>query len=354
MAERRAKRRRPWAQERTEARFPARRAAEKQAGAAARLERIFYILPRVFQEGGAILSDLAAELDVPKETVAKDLRELIERSYDHLAGLGDDIRITLEGDRVQVFTTGSFRRPVRLSLREAVCLGLGLRLAALSPSLACDERREALRTRLEESLASPSPPGSAPGDLLRRFEAPELEGDPMGAREILLRGATERKVCMLTYLKPGAPEPEERRIRPYTLAHAEGRWYVLAHCEVAGAVRAFRLDRVASVVLQDEAFETPEDFDASMHLGKNRVFHARDVLHARVRYSPVIARWLAERHEGQWDLDGGFLVHHEVADPQWIVRHVLQYAGEAELLEPEELRKQVREAASRIVLSTGA
>ncbi|MFC1575522.1 WYL domain-containing protein [Gemmatimonadota bacterium] len=38
----------------------------------------------------------------------------------------------------------------------------------------------------------------------------------------------------------------------------------------------------------------------------------------------------------------GFTVTHRVADPHWIVRHVLQYGAEAEVLTPEEVRGWVR------------
>ena len=34
--------------------------------------------------------------------------------------------------------------------------------------------------------------------------------------------------------------------------------------------------------------------------------------------------------------------HHHVADPQWILAHVLQYGPDAEIVEPEELRELVR------------
>ncbi len=40
---------------------------------------------------------------------------------------------------------------------------------------------------------------------------------------------------------------------------------------------------------------------------------------------------------------------HRAADPGWIVRHVLQYGAEAELLEPPAYRLMVRETAERLV-----
>ncbi len=62
-----------------------------------------------------------------------------------------------------------------------------------------------------------------------------------------------------------------------------------------------------------------------------------------VRYSPRIARWVAEREGKPLDEDGSLTLEHPVADDSWAVRHVLQYGPDAELLEPAELREKVRE-----------
>jgi predicted DNA-binding transcriptional regulator YafY len=51
--------------------------------------------------------------------------------------------------------------------------------------------------------------------------------------------------------------------------------------------------------------------------------------------------------------DGSVVLHHDVADPRWVVRHVLQYGGEAELVEPGELRERVARAA-RVVAERAA
>ena len=37
----------------------------------------------------------------------------------------------------------------------------------------------------------------------------------------------------------------------------------------------------------------------------------------------------------------------DVADPDWLVRHVLYFGSEARVVAPEEYRKVVREAVSR-------
>jgi predicted DNA-binding transcriptional regulator YafY len=60
-----------------------------------------------------------------------------------------------------------------------------------------------------------------------------------------------------------------------------------------------------------------------------------------IRYSPRIARWIAEREEGDQEEDGSFTVSHPLADDAWAVRHVLQYGPEAEVLAPWRIRERV-------------
>jgi predicted DNA-binding transcriptional regulator YafY len=67
----------------------------------------------------------------------------------------------------------------------------------------------------------------------------------------------------------------------------------------------------------------------------------------KVRYSPRIAQWIAEREEGETANDGSFVVDHPLADHDWAVRHVLQYGPEAEVLEPESVRAAVKVRLSR-------
>jgi predicted DNA-binding transcriptional regulator YafY len=60
-----------------------------------------------------------------------------------------------------------------------------------------------------------------------------------------------------------------------------------------------------------------------------------------VRYSPRIARWVAEREGVAAAEDGRLTLEHPVADESWAVRHVLQYGPDAEVVEPAELRAAI-------------
>jgi proteasome accessory factor C len=314
--------------------------------ASSRLERLLYVLPAACRDSGVPISELAEQLDVSEQTIVRDLGQVIERSYRLTAGSAGNLQITLTGTHVTVWTPDAFARPVRLSMREALALGIGLRMAALSPSGGEPDRREEIRRRLERHLAS------RPADThLRHFGAPALESDPEGVRETLALCARDRRPCRIRYLKPGSAEGQERDVHPYVLVHAEGRWYLLGHCPAAEDVRAFRLDRIAAIVdvgSEADGFEPPADFEPAEHFDGARVFRAPEESVATVRYSAAVARAIAEQREGEHLDDGGYLVRHRVADPAWLVRHVLEWGGDAEVVEPPELRRLVGDAAERV------
>ena len=175
-------------------------------------------------------------------------------------------------------------------------------------------------------------------DVLARIEAADLRPDPAGIREILSLALEAREECQIQYLKPGDEAPEDRTVRPYTMVHGEGAWYFLAWCTVSEGVRTFRFDRVLNAEPTGERFAAPGDFDPGAHVQGGRVFQADKKMEVKVRYSAKVARWIAEREALESSDDGSVTVTYQVADPHWIVRHVLSYGAEAEVLEPEVVR----------------
>lgn len=313
------------------------------------LERILYLLPAAGGEQGAGLEELAGALGVSREVVLDDLDEVGARAYYLRAGLGDDLRIYVQGGRVRVETTGEFRRPPKLSPGETLALGLGLRVvAAEAPA----DRRDALRElarRLEARLAALPPERLEAEIVLGDLEGPPEATAVTRARGALARAAAERRRCGFRYLKPGAEDVEPRALEPYVVIGDGGRWYALGRDPDRDEVRIFRLDRMLEVEALEERFEPPERFDVDAYLAGGRVFHAVDPDPARVRYSPTIARWFLERGEGEPREDGGVVAEHPAADPRWAVRHVLQYGTDAELVSPPPLRAEVAAAARNVV-----
>ena len=124
-------------------------------------------------------------------------------------------------------------------------------------------------------------------------------------------------------------------------------------------MRAFRVDRVLAASVLDETFDVPADFDVEEHLTGARVYRPNadvEEIEVQVRYAPAVARWIRERvaTDPSWAAglaeqdDGSVVATHRVADPAWLVGHVLQYGTDAEVLTPPEVRARVADVAARV------
>ncbi len=318
--------------------------------AAAQLRRLLYIIPAAGREGGTSYSELAEELGVDVATIDRDVRVLAEREAHLRAGeLGLlQIQGDLTGDHLAIDAPAAFSRPPRLNREELLALLLGLRSRTLLRRHPAPRQVEALARRLEEELSmGPSPDESEPepSQALPLEDASPPLTDAVVRDRALDAMEMERQVTF-RYLKPGKREVEDRRLHPFTVVHAEGAWYLLGRDPgvMGGApesdgdssvegLRAFRLDRILDLEVAEEGFRRPPEFDARSILGEGRVFFRGDpeeeLTSVPVRYSPRIARWIRERFDCEELEDGGVRVVHRVASRDWLVRHVLQYAGEA-------------------------
>jgi predicted DNA-binding transcriptional regulator YafY len=305
-----------------------------------RIQRILQLIPLAARDEGIGYDELADRLGIDRNDLERHLAELTDRTYYLDAGAVEDLQILLDDDRVRIWTAGPLRRPVRLAPGEAAALDLGLRILAAEreePELV--ERMRGLMERVAWTV---------PDDVLDRFAA---DGDPDSGdalRALIVDAARRRRRVRLLYLKPDAEAPEERSVDPYTVAYAEGRWYVVGHCPERDDVRVFRMDRVLEATPGDATFDPPADFDPADWITDGRVYSPGQEIEVVVRYSGRVAPWLLERGEGEVQEDGGVVVRHRVSDIGWIVRHVLKYGRDARVVEPEVVRRAVVEAVGRV------
>lgn len=316
---------------------PGARAAGPAAedGALGQLARLLHLIPAIADGEEHPLDEVARRAGIDRGTLQADLRALSER-YDDPGGFVEGVQIYLEPDRVAL-VANAFDRPMRLTRAELGALELGLLL--LRRQRPREEHRaiEGAAFRLRQAIA----------ELPAGWDGPERVGE-LGSdadlehfRALQLARRRRRRVRIL-YRKVGAARAGRRTVCPYALAFASGRWYLIARCEPEDAIRIFRLDRVEAVETLDQGFELPDSFAPGRYLENGRAFFAERPETLRVRYGPAIARWIAEREGQPLAADGSLTVDHPLADPEWAVRHVLQYGPDAEVLAPASVRAEIR------------
>jgi predicted DNA-binding transcriptional regulator YafY len=107
--------------------------------------------------------------------------------------------------------------------------------------------------------------GMTLGDLGNYISSTAL---PMSQRQVpifrnLVKGVIEKRSTKILYKGNKDKEPRSRVIRPYHLFECEGRWYCIAHCCQAEAIRTFVLWRIEKAELLEDTFRRPARFNDS-------------------------------------------------------------------------------------------
>ena len=243
---------------------------------------------------------------------------------------------TLVGEEVHVdkeLFGDAFRRPPRLTPLEARAIRLALEF--VGPMIAAEAHTplERVRRKLEETFG--------------RFdlkEAPEPQV-PSGEEQLittLQQAIIDHRLVEIEYVALGE-DPSVRLIEPHVLERRLPWWYVHSWDRTRDAQRSFRLDRMRRADLRDEGFEPRPGLEPS-ELSEART--------ARVLFTPAVARFRVER--GAVPLAKGYAVEEMlVGGPDWLVGEILSHRGEAEVLEPADLRSEVLARATRLRKALG-
>ncbi len=313
--------------------------------AAAQLRRILQLIPTLADDRDHPIDEVAARAGVTRGVLLRDLRSLADR-FDDPGGFVEGVSILIDQDQVSVHAS-HFHRPMRLTRHEVAALELGL--AMLRGERPPDEHGAIDRAR--ERLGQVAAEADQDEDALLRTAEPlgPDAGEP--EHRALIRSAIERsRKVRIDYQKAAELAAAVRMVCPYALVHSNGMWYLVAHCDGSG-FRFFRMDRVRAVEPTDERFERTEPIPADVSAG-GAMFRAEAAGSVTIRYSPRIARWIAEREGKELDAEGGLTMEHPCADADWAVRHVLQYGPDAEALAPPEIRDAVRSRLRAMVRAT--
>lgn len=311
-----------------------RRAAET---ASTQLRRLLQLIPRLADDAEHSIAEVARLAGTTPTAVLADLNALVER-YDLPAGWVDGVSIFVDDERVSV-RSNHFLRPMRLTMPELCALELGLLVKARESRGAERHAVDGALSRLRGAIAR-----LPANDRHEGLRAATVAGEDSAAVLTTMREAIRagRKV-RLTYRSGGAEASSERIVCPYGVAFASGAWYVIGSCDGGEGLRFYRVDRTECAEPLEDGFAHPEGFSLPDVLRDGRAFGAAGAGTMTVRYSPRVARWVAEREGQPLAPDGSLTLEHPVADDEWAMRHVLQYGPDAEVVAPARLRSALLE-----------
>jgi len=319
------------------------------------LSRLISVASYVMSRGEVALSELTEALGVSEKQLVTDLQVLFVCG-DMGAGWEDLIEAEWEHGTVRVRNAEPLRRALSLSAVESTALLAGL--AALEPAAGqAEDVLESARAKLLAAVAGPAEAvdlSTADGaQVPTRAEIAEATtADEMAARtadraeQVLaavhaaLRAdpGSEEASLTIRYSSSDRPGTSVRRIRPLRLETDGARSYLLAHCELAGAERRFRLDRIVELLPAGTPMSRPE-------VAHGEALAGRVDGEVWLRLGPA-GHWIAESFAAAElrDAEGEEAATYARLDSPVLaplVDAVLESAGAAEVLSPREARDTI-------------
>ena len=216
----------------------------------ARLRRLLVMVPWLLENPGSDLDETAERFGVTPSQITDDIDVL---GYCGLPGYGggDLIEATISGGAVTVRMAEYFARPLRLTLREGLTLLLAARAARQGGLLGAGSELDGAVAKLETLLGS-----DATSPVALDLDAPGAEH-----LDTLSDAIGGERVVTITYRSASKAEVTTRDVEPWAVRYATGAWYLQGWCRLAGAPRDFRLDRIRSAQVRDDAPTHPRNDD---------------------------------------------------------------------------------------------
>ena len=167
--------------------------------------------------------------------------------------------------------------------------------------------------------------------------------------QLLVEALLNRQSVFLRYRSPQDDATTCRTVHPHHLQHYMGSWVLLAWCTLRNQWRRFYLARMEAPALTSEAFPLrPAEEWQHLLNGAFGIFQAAETFPVTLRFTPDQARWIREQHwhpkqEMVFEGDGSLRLSLPMADLREIKQKVLQFGAGVEVLEPLQLRREIRE-----------
>jgi proteasome accessory factor BC len=283
------------------------------------------------------LAGLCEQLQVTEQELRQDIDVL---NVVNFGGGSYVLYAEVTGDQIDVDPEpygDNFARPARLLPLEAKALMAAIDL--IGPHLP-EGWLAGARQKIVDAL------GQDPAQ--EGLQITTAKGDDSEVARVVSGAIAARRMLEIEHYKEELDEFSERRVEPYKLMNGREGWYVHVWDPDKDDTRSFRLDRIRSARVLDESFEPRPGIEPDVQ-GWPRTGEVADSRIARVWMMPDRARWAREDKRVVEELeDGAVVIELPFAGHEYLAREILKEAGDAVVLEPDDARQAVLEAAEAL------
>lgn len=169
----------------------------------------------------------------------------------------------------------------------------------------------------------------------------------------LTEAILQQKTCRIEYHSFTDDTVKQFKIDPLRFFQRNGGLYVFIRSPSYGNIRILAVERIQCVSILDASFEYPKDFDPDALLDNAFGVYYDDPITVKVRFPADQARYIQER---RWSKDqkitrsknGSIILTMHTSGWYDVKRWILSFGPDAEVLEPVEMREELKEAAQEM------
>lgn len=319
------------------------------------MARIYAIDRRIRAGDCPNAAALAAELEVSRRTVERDLEVMRDR-------LGAPLDFDRRRCGYRYLDSRWQLPPVAFTGGELLAVFLGTRLLQQAAGTPYEEPVRSAIEKIRTLL-----PAGVTVDLgltgqVISFGVEPLRGDGVRVAEVFRALEEARRLhrtVSIRYYTASRDDTGERDVDPYHLHYKDGAWYLIAYCHRRRGVRTFALDRIEHLQATLRTFAPPVGFNVATYLADAWALEKGErATEVAVRFAPRQARYIRERvwHPSQRIeklRDGGLILRVTVSGLGELKRWILQWGAEAEVLEPADVRAAMASEAAALARCYG-
>ncbi len=188
------------------------------------------------------------------------------------------------------------------------------------------------------------------------FRLSEVSLDKRGERAFALLSSAERSSRSVRFkYRDKEGRSSSRTVDPYGFIINAGRVYCVAHDHTRNDKRTFAVDSVSEPRVLAKTFDRPNGFNVEAYAAASisGLLHSEETTEVRVRFASRVAKAAAAAHivadrKIAQRRDGSAEITYSVADVDELVRWVLGWGAQAEVLAPGAVRARIAALAEEV------
>ena len=155
-----------------------------------------------------------------------------------------------------------------------------------------------------------------------------------------------KNIVSFTYFSSNEKETS-RRVKPVRLLFKSQDWYLYAFCLLRNDFRYFKLSRIKNLEIHTEKFDDSfEDVILKKEIPHENTVH----IHIKVKFDRKVAFRVYDELNGKIieDNDGNLYSEIEITNDYNLYNYIFSFGDGAEVLEPKEIRMQIKEMINKM------